>query len=170
MRRFFPREYVDTIHSIDFGDLWRRGFRGLIIDIDNTLETFDIPLPSQPVINLLQTLKNQGFSIVLFSNNSRERVSKFCENLDIPGIWRARKPGKKGIRRALIRLNLPADKAVLIGDQIFTDCWGGNRMGIYTILTRPIAKRDEWTVRLKRLPEKLVLYMYERGQKRGNIR
>lgn len=165
MRRFFPKEDVDSIYSIDFGRLWDAGIRGLIIDIDNTLETFDIPDPGPKVVALIDDLRQMGFGIVLLSNNGRRRVERFSASLDCPHIWKARKPSRKGIRRALALLGLAADQAAIIGDQLFTDCYGGNRMGMHTILTAPIAKRDEWTVWLKRLPEKIVLRAYERSKK-----
>ncbi len=34
---FYPDEWVDSTYSIDFGDWYERGFRGVIFDIDNTL-------------------------------------------------------------------------------------------------------------------------------------
>ena len=32
---FYPDEWVDSTYSIDFGDWYERGFRGVIFDIDN---------------------------------------------------------------------------------------------------------------------------------------
>ena len=40
---------------------------------------------------------------------------------------------------------------LFIGDQIFTDVWGANRAGIYTMLTQPVDKStDEIQIVIKR--------------------
>ena len=45
-----------------------------------------------------------------------------------------------------------------IGDQIFTDIWGGNRAGVYTILVKPVEVGGEgWFIALKRKLEKLFI-------------
>jgi len=165
----FPKESADSVYHIDYDKLWQRGIRGLIFDIDNTLVTFDIKEPPAEITDLLINLVNKGFGICLLSNNSEARVKGFCKNLDYPHIWKAKKPGKTGIARAMVHLGLNKHQVAIIGDQIFTDCFGGNLFGIHTILTTPIAKRDEWTVKLKRLPEKIVLRAYaRRGHSNGN--
>ena len=158
---------MDSVRHIDYDRLWRQGVRGLIFDIDNTLVTFDIPHPPQWVVDFLSALAAKGFGICLLSNNSQARVRGFCTQLKYPHIWRAGKPKLKGIRRAAMLLGLDKSQIAIIGDQIFTDCFCGNRLGIYTILSKPIAKRDEWTVKLKRWPEKLVLKAYERRMGQG---
>ena len=161
----FPKQFAKSVRHINYNKLWDAGIRGLIFDIDNTLVTFDVPRPPQDIINFLAGLTQKGFTICLLSNNSKTRVRGFAGALNYPHIWRAAKPGTKGIKRAAALLGLPKNQIALIGDQIFTDCFCGNRFGIHTILTRPIAKRDEWTVRLKRFPEKFVLKAYKHHRK-----
>ena len=158
--RFFPAEMAKSVYHIDYDKFWDKGIRGLIFDIDNTLAAFDVPKPDEKVRGLLNKLTEKGFAIAFLSNNKKERVVNFSEGLDIPYIWKAGKPKLKGINRILQMLGLPKKQVILIGDQIFTDCWVGQRAGVYTILTKPIALRDEWQVKLKRYPEKLVLRAY----------
>ena len=38
--------------------------------------------------------------------------------------------------------------------------YGGNRMGMYTILTKPIDKRDIFVTRVKRPLEKIIIKSY----------
>jgi len=158
--RFYPKEHYLSVYDIDYESLWARGFRGLVFDIDNTLAVFDEPLPSNEILKLLKKLQSMGFKPCLFSNNSKARVKAFNKPLALPAIHKAGKPQKKGFRKALSLLKMPRKKAVVIGDQLFTDVWGGNRCGIHTILVEPIAKRDEWTVKLKRALEKFVKNRY----------
>ena len=55
---------------------------------------------------------------------------------------------------------------LFVGDQLFTDIWGANRAGIYSVLTKPINPREEIQIVLKRIPERLVLRFYERDRRR----
>ncbi|MDR2166220.1 MAG: YqeG family HAD IIIA-type phosphatase [Clostridiales bacterium] len=162
-RRFFPAEMAESVRHIDYGKFWERGIRGLIFDIDNTLASFDVPEPCADTMAFLRGLNDMGFAIAFLSNNSKERVENFNKNLGYPHVWKAKKPRLGGILRALDMLGLPKEQVVLIGDQIFTDCWVGQRAGIYTVLTKPIAARDEWQVKLKRYPERLVLRAFARS-------
>jgi len=164
-KRFFPAEMADSVYSITYDNFWDKGIRGVIFDIDNTLATFDVARPDDRVLQLLDELTKKGFAVAFLSNNKKGRVVKFSEGLPYPYIWKARKPRLKGIRRILDMLKLSPEQVILVGDQIFTDCWVGQRAGIYTILTKPIALRDEWQVRLKRYPERLVLRRYARRHK-----
>ena len=49
-----------------------------------------------------------------------------------------------------------------MGDQLFTDVYGANRAGIYSILVRPMDPREEVQIVLKRYLEKPVLYFYKK--------
>lgn len=160
LKRFFPKQFSNSIFEIDFGELYKMGIRGLILDVDNTLVTFDVPKPTEKITSLLNELTEQGFKICLFSNNSEQRMKIFNESLKLNAIHRAGKPGRKGINRAIALMALRHEDVVLVGDQMFTDVWCGNRCGIHTILVKPIAQRDEWTVKLKRVPEKWVMKAY----------
>jgi HAD superfamily phosphatase (TIGR01668 family) len=162
LKRFFPAEMADSAFDVDYDKFWQEGIRGLIFDIDNTLAAFDTPHPDEATMAFLRDLNARGFAIAFLSNNSRQRVENFNKDLNYPHVWKARKPRRKGLLRAVEMLALPKEQILLIGDQIFTDCWAGRRTGIYTILTKPIATRDEWQVKLKRYPEKLVLRAYSR--------
>jgi len=160
LSRFFPKEFHNSVFEINYEALFEKGFRGLIFDIDNTLAAFDIPHPPKKVVALVKSLQKIGFRLCLLSNNSAQRVKGFNNSLGLPAIHKAGKPQKRGLRKALSLLKLTKERTAIIGDQLFTDVWGGNRTGIYTILVNPLAKRDEWTVKLKRAPEKLVKNIY----------
>jgi hypothetical protein len=158
LKRFIPKEHYPSIYEIDYEALYSKGFRGLIFDIDNTVAPCDVPKPPKKAVKLLKRLSGMGFSLCLLSNNSKKRVGIFNKGLCLPSVHRAGKPGKKGIGQAVMLCGVKAGQAVLIGDQLFTDVWGGNRCGVYTVLVDPVADRDEWTVWLKRKPEAVLKY------------
>ena len=47
-------------------------------------------------------------------------------------------------------------------DQLFTDVYGANRAGLYSILVRPMNPREEIQIVMKRYLEKPVLYFYKK--------
>ena len=59
------------------------------------------------------------------------------------------------------------EEAVIVGDQIFTDVYGGNLVGIQTILVQPVSDRDEWKTKIKRGIEKRVIRSYEKSIYQG---
>ena len=37
LEKYYPHEYAQNVFSIDYQKLYKKGFRGIIFDIDNTL-------------------------------------------------------------------------------------------------------------------------------------
>ncbi len=163
LNRFYPEYYVKSVYEIDYDELKRKGKIGLIFDLDNTLAPFDIEEPNEEIINFIEKLQKDGFKVCLVSNNKGNRVEIFNKNLKLVAVSKAGKPKTKGIKKALQKLNVSKDEGVMIGDQMFTDVWVGNRMAMTTILVKPIANRDEFTVKLKRGIEKKVFEAYRRS-------
>ena len=64
------------------------------------------------------------------------------------------------------RMGTDRSNTLFIGDQLFTDVWGANRTGIYSILVKPMNPREEIQIVLKRYLEKIVLFFYLRKQKK----
>ena len=157
---FFPDEYVDSIHHIDYGGLLKKGIKHLIFDIDNTIEPYDVKTPSEKNTALIAKLKDMGFTLLLVSNNSKKRVEKFNEELKLTAAFRAKKPLKSAVLKAMGEVGATAADTVFIGDQVFTDIWCAKRLGIYAILVKPIVSRDEISVRWKRRLERKIIDRY----------
>ena len=62
-----------------------------------------------------------------------------------------------------------AEETAVIGDQVFTDILGGNRMGLFTILVVPINKREFIGTRVMRKFEIMVLREIRKAIERGDI-
>ena len=60
------------------------------------------------------------------------------------------------------RMGTTREDTLFIGDQIFTDVWGAKKTGIHNILVKPIDKKEEIQIVLKRYLEKIVLHFYEK--------
>jgi predicted HAD superfamily phosphohydrolase YqeG len=54
-------------------------------------------------------------------------------------------------------MEVSASQTAVVGDQIFTDIWGGNRAGLYTILVQPLAWREFMGTKISRMAEYFVL-------------
>lgn len=163
---FFPDLIVDRVQNIDLDTLIKKRIKGLILDIDNTLVPHHMKEADENAVKWIEKVKNAGFKVCIVSNASRKRVIKFNENLKLFAIHRANKPGLAAFRKALRLMDVEAKEAVMIGDQVFTDVYGGNRMKMLTILVKPIHHKEVFYIKLKRLPEKLILSMYDRRQKK----
>ena len=143
-----PKLTVRTVYDIDLDDLRRRGIRGILTDLDNTLVGAKVPLATPELGAWLSDVRSRGFQVVVISNNGEDRVRTFAEPLELPFVSRARKPLGAAFAKALAMMNLKPEEAAIVGDQMMTDVLGGNRIGLFTILVEPIARMDEgWMTR-----------------------
>ena len=162
--KFYPNEYLDSTYLIDFEGFYERGFRGIIFDIDNTLVPHDLPADERAIM-LFKRLKETGYKVIMLSNNKEMRVKKFCDTVDAPYIFKAGKPNPKNYKKACDLMGTDEKSTLFVGDQIFTDVWGANKAGLYSILVKPIHPKEEIQIVIKRYPEKLILFLYQKRRK-----
>ena len=162
---FFPDEYLASTYVIPFEDLYQKGYRGIIFDIDNTLVPHGEPADDR-ARKLFSRLKEIGFATCLISNNQEPRVKMFNEEIQTSYIFDAHKPMTKNYIRAMEIMGTDRNSTLFVGDQLFTDVWGAKRAGIYNILVKPIHPKEEIQIVLKRYLEKIVLYFYIREKNR----
>ena len=169
LEKFYPRLMLEKIQDISIEKLDNNGIKGLILDIDNTLVPEHMREADENAVKWIERMKNAGFKICIVSNASKKRVIKFNERLELYAIHRASKPGTKSFLKAARLLDFKNENIAVVGDQIFTDIFGGNRVNMFTILVTPIHKKESLFIRLKRIPEKLVLYSYYKkmGKEKG---
>ena len=67
-------------------------------------------------------------------------------------------------------LDLKYDEMAIAGDQVMTDVLGGNRMKMFTILTKPLDKKDIFITRVKRPLENYIIKRYLTKVKRESKR
>ncbi|MFO8192437.1 MAG: YqeG family HAD IIIA-type phosphatase [Bacillota bacterium] len=161
LRLLTPKEHLDNIYQIDPEHLQSLGIKGIITDMDNTLVPWSDRFVYPRLRTLLSDLKEKGFQLFIVSNNSRNRGISLARELDIPAIWYAVKPRRHAFRRAMKNMDLSPGEVAVVGDQIFTDVLGGNRLGLHTILVNPISEKEFFWSRLMRKLERLVLKRLE---------
>ena len=80
-RCFFPDEYLDSAYGIDYEKLYKEGYRGLLFDIDNTIN--GLFLCSDGLTNMVT---DEQIEKVLNSKSSiEEQVEKLIKKSNIRG-------------------------------------------------------------------------------------
>lgn len=163
---------LPSVLEVPFESLARSGIVNYVFDVDNTL----LPQFSQKVDNrviaCLQEARNKGWiqnscllSNAMFGSERQLRMERIGQQLSISNLFAAdfwsRKPNSVGFYWALERMGSTAATTAMVGDQIYSDIVGGNRMGLYTILVSPPGP-DHWGTGLvmRRLREWLLLRHY----------
>lgn len=149
----FPHVFLPDVTGITPDLLQELGVSGLLLDIDGTLMQTRDAMPTQAVLNWMDSLRRQGIALYILSNNRhQDRVRAFAQAVELP--WRnlAKKPFLSGFRQAAAELGLPPERLALVGDQIFTDMWGARRFGCKGILVES-SDTYLWYFGLRRLAE-----------------
>ena len=135
-----PAHMVESVYWLIPERLKDHGVRLVLADLDNTLAPYEEALPSPALRQWKAELEENGITLFVVSNSRKSRrCPDFCQALGIPYVRHAGKPGTRGFREALEQTGIPAENAIMVGDQIFTDIWGANRAGITSVLVRPMA-------------------------------
>ena len=163
-----PKYLIKDIYSIDDEFLKLNETKGIIFDIDNTLVGFTVAKPSDKVIEFIKELQNKGVSVAIASNNKAERVKLFCEDLDVDFVWRACKPLPFSLLKIAKKMKLKPKNIMLVGDQVFTDVWGANFIGMTSVMVDIIDTKECFTFKLKRTLEKPIINAKIREDKRKN--
>ena len=142
------------------------GVKGVLLDIDNTLEPYEHDLPGEHVLRWLRSLHAVGIKTAIVSNNNSARVELFNREIGMPAYAKAGKPFKKNLINAMTDIGTTSENTIFIGDQILTDVWAAHNAGIRAILVPPINDRRDPLTRFKRVLERPTLRKYEKGRKR----
>ena len=154
---FGPDRYVSRLAKLSVEELYNRGFRGLIVDLDNTLMGFRQTELEADHLDWVKRAHDRGFHIVMVSNNFTARVTSIAQVLGVDCIPNALKPLPFGVLRAVRMLGMPRRQIAVVGDQLFTDVLSGKLCGLYTILTEPIENKDFPITKVFRFFERLML-------------
>ena len=164
MFTFVPDFFFNTFNEATVEFLMQNGIKGVILDIDNTLEPYEHPYPGDHVKKWLGDLSQAGIGAAFVSNNKKARVELFNSELGLPAYYKAGKPFKKNLLRAMSDIGSSKENTILIGDQVFTDVWAARNAGIKAILVPPIKDKRDLLTKFKRLLEKPVLNKYKKEQ------
>lgn len=157
MDKYVPDMYQKSIYTIDYDLLYSRGIRCLLFDLDNTLVPITENVPSDDVKELFDKLKDKGFKIIIFSNSLKKRVRPFKDILEVDCCAFACKPHPRKFLSIINIYGLKFSEIAIIGDSMMDDIYGGNNIGITTILVNPIGNKEFFIAKLKRRREKRII-------------
>lgn len=157
MKKLLPDYCVANVSKLDEAFYKSNGIKAVVFDIDNTLVAHTEPVPPENVLEYFGFLKSIGIKYAIVSNNSMERVHSFCKDLDIPYYYKALKPRRKYLKKALSDLGISSGESALVGDQLFTDILGGNRMGMLSVMVTAVGEDETGFVSFKRKFERKIL-------------
>ena len=156
----YPKIYLESVKDISTEFLNENNIKALILDVDNTILDFNKNIP-QGVEEWCEKLKAQGIKFCILSNSDKkEKVKMVAEKLQLPYFYFATKPFKRGFNKAIKLLEEKPENIAAVGDQIFTDVFGANRCHLFSILVKPIAKKDLLITRVKRPIENYIIKKY----------
>ena len=120
--------------------LKQEGVKLLLCDLDNTLRLHSEKEPADELAKWIKDCKNAGVQVVVISNNGRKKMmQKFCEPLDIPCKWWAKKPMSTKLTEAMAEYKTQPKSTVMLGDKWSTD-----------VLAARFAKIRAWQVEHRR--------------------
>lgn len=139
-----------TLAELPLEPLLERRIRALVLDVDRTL----LPRRGNRLPESVEAWLRRAqerMPLHLFSNNpSRSRIGNLAQLLGVGFTTSAGKPRRGPLLRVLDDLALPPDQVAIVGDRVFTDVLGGNRLGLYTVLVKPVdpqglpCRHDHW--------------------------
>ena len=166
LKRFVPEYYFESFDMASADFLSSIGVKGIVLDVDNTLEPYENPKPTEKVLGWFDSLKKAGIKAAIVSNNGNERIDIFNEELGLVAYSKSGKPKKKNVLRALEDIGVAKEDAIFMGDQVFTDVWAAHNAGIRAILVPPIKDKRDLLTRFKRLLEVPILKKYRKSKEK----
>lgn len=158
LRLLCPEYRLESVLDIPPDWIVRRGLRGVILDLDNTLVVWNQDDLQPEIVEWVEALKRVGLEVCIVSNSSGfKRVEDLSGKLGVKSVTLATKPSHRAYRLAFELMSTQPEDTVAIGDQMFTDVLGGNRLGLHTIMVRPMSSKDFVLTKLVRLIERVVL-------------
>lgn len=168
-KRLLPDYRFKRLSAITVEDLKKLGVKAVAVDIDNTL-AYDCQNEFIDAADeWVKTVKEAGFKLIIISNATFKRAGYMSKTLGIPYVAFAWKPRRYGFYIACRKLGVKPSELAVIGDQIYADVKGANKVGavsIYVDPAKPETRNPYFFGRRRRL-EKPVLAEFEKNHGYG---
>lgn len=143
--------HAKSIYEIDPKFFISNNVKTLLVDLDNTLDSYKLFHPTEKVYKLIELLHSNNIRVVIVSNNRGKRVKTYANDLKLEYIANTQKPFAKKINKFVLENNLNKDEMMHVGDQMMTDVGAANRANIRVVLTDKIVKEDQLTTHFNRI-------------------
>lgn len=153
-KNMIPFAHAKNIFEVEISFFKSHNVSYLLLDLDNTLDSYKQALPSERVIEFIDNLRKNDITPIIISNNRGKRVKIYSEALGIEYLPNAGKPFPSKLIAYLKSKNISNDVAMMVGDQMATDIRVGNGAKLKTILVDKIVKEDQIQTRINRFFER----------------
>jgi uncharacterized protein len=159
LHQFCPTLKAGSVTEVTAAFLTERGIRGLILDLDNTLVPWHGREVAPSIAEWIREMREAGIKMCIVSNTHRpRRLRELASHLGVEYVPSGGKPRRGGFYRAMAAMDLTVTDTAVIGDQVMTDIWGGNRCGVLTILVEPLSPIEFWPTKvINRTLERMLL-------------
>lgn len=122
MTIFRADKYFDRFEDVKPAFLKEQGIKLLLCDLDNTLRLHSEKEPADELAKWIKECKKAGVKIVIISNNGRKKMmQKFCEPINVPCVWWAKKPLSTKLTEAMEEYHFKQKETAMLGDKWSTD-------------------------------------------------
>lgn len=153
---YIPYCHAKSIYDVDVNFFKQENVKTLLIDLDNTLDSYLQKVPTDKAFALKDSLLRNGIEMIIISNNTGKRVGEYATKLGIKYVNSIGKPFASGIKRLLKNENLNPENVMMIGDQLITDIAAANRAKLRSIYVDKLVKEDQITTRFNRIFERPI--------------
>ena len=158
--RFYPTYVYGAVEDIPYNMLISEDIKLILLDMDNTLVDNNYKY-TDSLKEWTDHVSEMGITLHILSNSALgKKVKRVAKDLNMKYHYNASKPFKKGFKKVVEELGIDKENILMVGDQLFTDVWGGNRFGIKTALVSPRAKKEIFITKAKRPLERMILKKY----------
>ena len=103
----------------------------LLCDLDNPLRLHSEKEPADELADWIEECRKVGVQIIIISNNGRKKMmQKFCEPINVPCVWWAKKPLSTKLTAAMEEYGYKPKETVMLGDKWSTDVLAAKFAGI----------------------------------------
>ena len=136
MTIFYADKNFERFEDVTPALLKKEKVKLLLCDLDNTLRLHSEKEPADELQEWIKDCHDAGVKVVIISNNGRKKMmQKFCEPLNVPCVWWAKKPMSKKLTEAMNEHQISPENTVMLGDKWSTD-----------VLAAKFAKVRSWKV------------------------
>ena len=140
----------ESIYAVDDDFYLKNHIKNLIIDLDQTLDSPFSKTPCKQAKDFILKMKEMNIRVIIVSNNTKNRVIKYCHDLPVECIYSARKMFSNRIYRYLLNNNISILDSLFVGDQLLTDCLYVNRIKGKFLLVQPLTEKDNIFTKVNR--------------------
>ena len=162
MHIFLPDIYQKSVYTINYKSLKDAGIKIVIFDLDNTLGPISATEPTKKLKELFEDIKKLGLKPIIMSNSKMKRVAPFKDELYVDAACSSKKPLKRKYKKIFALYDAKPNEVAAVGDQLITDVFGANRMGITSILVNQISTNDFLKTKFNRFLEGIILNHFKK--------